>query len=161
MAATPGFDRNITAIVDAAQSGAAEGWRALFSTNHVAGLGVSFGTKLLYFASYTTDCPGPRPLILDRYVRASLALLGTGAPPPGHIVWRDDYIAYIDLAEAWAGNACLQEPPDVVEMALFVTGKRADGDKVRSCYEPITTRGEESDTDDDGSPDVRAGNEPR
>jgi hypothetical protein len=51
--------------------GAGAGWHALLNTHKIKGLNISFGTKLLYFAGYSTDqCP--RPLVLDERVRKAL-----------------------------------------------------------------------------------------
>ena len=118
-----GADEKIAAIVDATRNdGAAAGWHALLNTHRIAGLNMSFGTKLLYFAGYTTD-HRPRPLILDERVRASLnrsdVAPGT-LPPMGRRVQEDDYVRYLELAEAWAAEQDWNQVPDVVEFALFM-----------------------------------------
>jgi hypothetical protein len=110
----------IAAIVDATQQGGAiAGWDALLVTNRVPGLEMAFGTKLLYFAGYSVDSPGPRPLILDARVRTSLVSLGTAMPAPPQQVTRDDYLQYLEDAAQWAGDPRWNESPEVVEYALF------------------------------------------
>jgi hypothetical protein len=117
-----GADLKIAAIVEATRTdGAAAGWHALLNTHKITGLNMSFGTKLLYFAGYTTD-HRPRPLILDQRVRASLnrpdVAPGT-VPPKPRRVQQDDYVRYLELAEAWAAETDWNQEPDVVEFALF------------------------------------------
>lgn len=119
-----GFNKNVAEIVRHTQTGgAAVGWTALFGSNRVKGLAVSFGTKLLYFAGYTSDCPGPRPLILDRFVRAALVDLGLPIPATGTI-WRNDYLTYLLAAQRWAQDVAWNESPELVEFALFAEGKK-------------------------------------
>jgi hypothetical protein len=102
--------------------GAAAGWHALLVTNKVRGLNMAFGTKVLYFAGYTSDGPGPRPLILDRFVRASLVHEGTSMPARG-IVRQSHYVEYLQLAEEWAGDSTWHGSPEAVEYGLFDHGK--------------------------------------
>jgi hypothetical protein len=110
---------HIRAIVDATRTqGAAAGWHALLNTHKINGLNMSFGTKLLYFAGYTTE-HRPRPLVLDEKVRASLDQIAPGTVPPKGVVYQADYLRYLDLAETWASNPSWAQAPDVVEFALF------------------------------------------
>jgi hypothetical protein len=77
-------------VVEAQTAGAAAGWTSLLDTSKVPGLGMAYGTKLLYFAAYTSARPGPRPLVLDRFVRAALVAIGVPIPGEGTL-WRNDY----------------------------------------------------------------------
>jgi hypothetical protein len=123
MMKTANFAGNIKEIVRHAQSGgAASGWTSLLLTNRITGLNVAFGTKVLYFAGYTSDCLGPRPLILDRYVRHALITIGVQISKNGRL-WRNDYLTYLRLAEQWSANPAWNETPDAVELALFLRGK--------------------------------------
>jgi len=109
----------ITAIVDATRrEGAAAGWAALLGTHRIKGLNMAFGTKLLYFAGYTTE-HRPRPLVLDQRVRKSLQTLAPGTVPAKGTVWKADYLRYLELAEEWAAEPSWAQQPDVVEYALF------------------------------------------
>ena len=114
-----GAEEKIGAIVEATQTeGAAAGWHALLTTHKIKGLNMSFGTKLLYFAGYTTE-HRPRPLILDKRVRASLQKVAPGTVPAKGWVRQTDYLRYLDLAEEWASDPTWQQAPDVVEFGLF------------------------------------------
>lgn len=117
-----GAAESIAAIVELTRSeGAAAGWNALLNTHKITGLGMSFGTKLLYYAGYTTE-QYPRPLVLDERVRAALAVLAPGTVPANGLVRQADYLRYLELAEKWADDPVWQQEPDVVEYALFVHG---------------------------------------
>jgi hypothetical protein len=113
---------DIAAIVLQTQTlGAAAGWSALFGANRVAGLNLSFGTKLLYFAGYSVSSPGPRPLILDDNVRKALATLAPGTVAPvGRQVRSVQYLAYLNLAAQWGSDPTWNETPEVAEYALFM-----------------------------------------
>jgi hypothetical protein len=101
------------------RDGAAAGWCALIDTHAIERLGASFGTKLLYFAGYTTQ-HRPRPLILDDRVRWSLYDLARGtAPPPGREVSKNQYTRYLALAETWADDPAWDQDPDVVEFGCY------------------------------------------
>jgi hypothetical protein len=85
-------EEKIAAIVDATRSdGAGAGWHALLNTHKINGVNMSFGTKLLYFAGYTTD-HRPRPLVLDERVRAALAVIAPGTVPSKGKVRQADYL---------------------------------------------------------------------
>lgn len=115
----PGAEDKIAAIVDATRGeGAAAGWTALLSSHKIKGLNMAFGTKLLYFAGYTTEVR-PRPLILDKRVREALQTIAPGTVPPKGLVFREDYLRYLNLAEEWAAEPTWHQEPDVVEYALF------------------------------------------
>lgn len=119
--ASEGAEEKIRAIVNATRfDGAEAGWHALLNTHKIDGLNMSFGTKLLYFAGYTTG-HRPRPLVLDERVRASLNRpdVAPGTVPARGLVYRADYIRYLDLAETWASDPEWKQEPDVVEHALF------------------------------------------
>jgi hypothetical protein len=121
-----GAAESIATIVDLTRTqGAAAGWRALLNTHKITGLGMSFGTKLLYYAGYTSD-RRPRPLVLDERVRAALDVLAPGTVPAKGLVRQADYLRYLELAEAWADDAIWQQSPDVVEYALFTHGAGRD-----------------------------------
>lgn len=105
----------LRAIVETTRNDdAAAGWNALLNTHRIGGLDMSFGTKLLYFAGYTTS-HRPRPLILDNVVRIALQ---DAAPASGR-VHRDDYLRYMQLAEDWAADHEWNVEPDIIEYALF------------------------------------------
>lgn len=109
----------LRAIVEATRhEGPAAGWNALLNTHRIAGLDMSFGTKLLYFAGYSTE-QRPRPLILDKVVRTALQNAAPGTVPASGLVHREDYLRYLQLAEDWAANPQWNVEPDVIEYALF------------------------------------------
>ncbi|MFW3122964.1 hypothetical protein MMAG44476_34811 [Mycolicibacterium mageritense DSM 44476 = CIP 104973] len=113
---------SIAAIVELTRNkGAAAGWNALLNTHKITGFGMSFGTKLLYYAGYTTE-QRPRPLVLDERVRAALAVTAPGTVPATGLVRKADYLRYLELAEQWADDPLWQQEPDVVEYALFAHG---------------------------------------
>lgn len=113
---------SIAAIVELTRNeGAAAGWNALLNTHKITGFGMSFGTKLLYYAGYTTE-QRPRPLVLDERVRAALAVTAPGTVPATGLVRKADYLRYLKLAEQWADDPLWQQEPDVVEYALFAHG---------------------------------------
>ena len=115
----PGAADAIRAIVKATRDeGAAAGWHALLNTHRVKGLGMSFGTKLLYFAGYNTS-HRPRPLILDERVRASLQRVAPGTVSGEGWVQQVDYVRYLELAEKWSAEPSWLQGSDVVEFALF------------------------------------------
>ncbi len=112
---------NLGGIVKQTQlNGAGAGWTVGFKTNKVPGLGISFLTKFLYFAGYSVNSPGERPLILDQKVHAGLVHAQPGRFPAtlGGIN-RKRYLDYLELAASWASDPSWNESPEVVEFALF------------------------------------------
>jgi len=116
----PESDANIRTIVEVTrQEGASAGWSALLVENKVPDLGVSFGTKVLYFAGYSAS-HHLRPLVLDDNVRWSLYDLARGTvPPPGIRVVKQHYLDYLQLAKSWSVDPTWDQDPDVVEYGLF------------------------------------------
>lgn len=118
----------LATIVGATRThGAAAGWKALLRTDRIKGLGMAFGTKLLYFSGYS-QAHRPPPLILDAFVRRALyRQLDPTAPaidpkmPARSLVHLDDYLRYLELAEASSDRL---GSPEVLEYALFDLGKR-------------------------------------
>lgn len=116
-----GAEEKIAAIVNATRSeGAAAGWSALLGAHKIKGLNMAFGTKLLYFAGYTTE-HRPRPLILDKRVRTALQTVAPGTVPSKGKVWKEDYLGYLELAESWANDPLWRQEADVVEYGLFAS----------------------------------------
>jgi len=120
MLSRPDSLHNIRKIVESTQEqGPAAGWNALLSANSIPGLGMSFGTKVLYFAGYSGQ-HSPRALVLDDRVRWSLYDLARGTvPPPGRRVQERHYLAYLELAQNWAADPKWEQEADVVEYGLF------------------------------------------
>lgn len=117
----PSAPSELAAIVRATREhGAEEGWKALLHTHRIKYFGMAFGTKLLYFAGYSTESR-PRPLILDAFVRRALHKLTDLDMPSKGLVHLDDYRRYLNLAEQSAGE---DRGPDVLEYALFELGKK-------------------------------------
>jgi len=119
-------------IVSVVQTdGAGEGWGELLdpSRSKIPRFGMAFGTKLLYFAGYHAPTVGPRPLILDMFVRRSLERLSDTMPPARSTVWRSHYLGYLKAAEDWAANPQWNATPETVEFALFDLGKRPVDDE--------------------------------
>lgn len=90
---------------------------------------MSFGTKLLYFAGYTT-AHRPRPLILDENVRWSLSLpqIAPGLVPQRAVVREPHYLNYLERAEIWSSDPSWDQEPHVVEYGLFsMNGRLPDG----------------------------------
>jgi hypothetical protein len=115
----PDAEERIGKVVEETRNnGAAAGWEALLHTHQIKGLGMSFGTKLLYYAGYGSGYR-PRPLILDELVRASLQKVKAGTVPATGLVREADYLRYLQLAEDWAADPAWRQQPHVVEYGLF------------------------------------------
>jgi hypothetical protein len=100
-----------------------EGYKSLMVEHHLHGLGPSFATKFLYFATYEKGAAGSlRALILDRRVERALRehhclfVTASGPDPVG-------YEIYLRMAEAWRKDLGWQES-DAVEFELFEGGGR-------------------------------------
>ncbi len=118
-------ERAIGEIVKKVQeAGAKDGFSALFDTRgrtKVFNLGVAFGTKLLHFAAYEGDSPGPRPLILDVNVWKARSVAGAPhVPNPRQYV---SAVAYLRYCEEAADLAPEPLGPVAVEYALFHHGR--------------------------------------
>lgn len=89
-------------------------------SGRIHGLGPSFFTKVLYFASAAAG--DYQPLILDRFVVASLNRAGVTDWPPS--MWTtDQYGRYLAWAHEWATAWDGGVTADVVEYQLFADGK--------------------------------------
>ncbi len=121
---TDGAENKIRSIVAITRAeGAGAGWHALLNTHKIDGLNMSFGTKLIYFAGYSTD-HRPRPLVLDKRVGRALNEpdIAPGAVPLTGLVRQADYLRYLERAEQWASDPTWQQTPEVVEYALWAIG---------------------------------------
>jgi len=121
MLETDGAADILADIVDTVRrQGAAAGYCQLWDGNRgrLRGLGVVFGTKLLYFAGL--ECAlSPRPLIYDTNVFKRLRSLHLGLPwaVPFAGIYAEQYDQYCRWAQEIA-EECEVEPDDV-ECALF------------------------------------------
>ncbi|MFC9269497.1 hypothetical protein ACFTXJ_17210 [Streptomyces zhihengii] len=120
--------RLAVALARLSESGADAGYYAFNNEAHIPELGPAFFTKVLYFAGGRMPVPDVRrqPLILDRVV--SLALRDRGlvdATWPSTGWTTPQYSRYLDLAHETAREAGVE--PDVVEAALFGSGRRLSG----------------------------------
>ena len=107
--------RLATALEVLRGNGPVAAYAALLGRLRIANLGPTFLTKFLYFAGYDTG-PGPRPLILDRFVAKGLA---AGWPMTG---WTSaQYGMYLRHAHTWADEC--GATPDAVELARCQAGK--------------------------------------
>lgn len=124
------------AVADAChRGGASAGWHALWPRTRqssVPGLGVAYGTKLLYFATPRSALEGqrggaPPALIYDRRVMQGLRRLNfTSCPSPDErtITWVDHYGPYVDFCVT-RGDRCGVRA-DVVEYLLWCHGRGLD-----------------------------------
>lgn len=125
--------------------------RARGFSRSIAGLGVSYWTKLLFFFR-----PIPDAYILDQWTAKSVAILVPGVvrlsgdlPSPG--TTDDEYQAYCVAVEHLAADMGGDWTPGEVEMALF---DRKGGHWRRWVKENFSTPGKTTngDPDDDGHP---------
>jgi len=122
MLTAPLASDDLAGIINAVRTGGAgQGWSALSGSHHIPGLGKAFGTKLLYFAGYESNCPGPRPLILDNRVSCGLARYVPGWKDR-YATTRDEYLWYLEIAQAWAQTESWNGDEEAVEFALFELG---------------------------------------
>lgn len=115
------------AIERVRHAGAVAGYRAIARGGdaRLRWMGPSFGTKLLYFAAYTSSA-GPKPLILDRVVGRALDRFGVYLHYNG---WDTaDYERYFTVVHQVAERVGV-EPHDV-EWWLFQTGRLDPNQKV-------------------------------
>jgi hypothetical protein len=131
------IERKLTDAVEALSS---EGAKAAYSvlrpwrSNVVWGFGPAFFSKFLYFAGWRMDVPGPKPLILDAQVAASIRLIAEPVYTragidqdmaswlwPTSNWWGHRYGQYIELVHRVASllPSDLPSRPDVLELALF------------------------------------------
>lgn len=115
-------DRLLSAINVLYRDGPVPAYEALAEggSDHLAHLGPSFLTKILYFAGWDRSKGDRQPLILDKFVVLALNDLEG-------LDWREagwtaeQYDRYLDLAHGWASR--WGTAPDVVERTLFQHGK--------------------------------------
>jgi hypothetical protein len=110
-------------VNDTQKRGAGAGWHSLLVSNKITGLEMSFGTKLLYFAGYSLDLEGPRPLILDDNARGALHRLRPDVMTDRGKVDEARYLAYLEQAERWAAVPSWNQTADTVEYGLFRLGQ--------------------------------------
>ncbi len=139
------IDLVLADAVDELSRGGAEAAYSVFrptTKNEVLGFGPAFFTKFLYFVGWRMKMTGPKPLILDAQVAASVRLIAqpvyTRAGidqdmaswlwPKGNW-WAHRYGQYIELAHRVASLLPNDLPhrPDVLEFALFDKGLRESG----------------------------------
>jgi hypothetical protein len=137
MMGTCGFNENVRSIVKTVQSGGAgDGWTDLLRDHRISGLGMAYGTKLLYFAGYQ-HAQEPLPLILDVNVRSALQVHAPGSvPAAGRTIWRADFECYLHVAEQWAADPTWSQEPDVVEYAFFDRGGPPRPDRDADSTDP-------------------------
>ncbi|GAA2223272.1 hypothetical protein GCM10010413_15420 [Promicromonospora sukumoe] len=115
-------DRLLESMTTLREDGAVAAYRRLQKggDTNLRGLGPAFFTKVLYFAGWDA-APGPRPLILDRFV---VRAFNEQAELTWRTNWtwtRDQYALYLDTVARWASSWATTA--DVVERQLFDHGK--------------------------------------
>ena len=105
-------------VVSASLRGPGEAWDSIRGHHKIRGLGVTFGTKLAYFASLSSDQMERRPLIAD--INTSWGVWDV-ARIPRSVELRDSYLKYVEYAQQpkFSGYRA-----DEIELALFEIGQK-------------------------------------
>lgn len=135
-------------MIEAVEALSSEGTEAAYSVlrpwraNVVWGFGPAFLSKFLYFVIWKMDVPGPKPLILDAQVAASIRLIAE--PVYTRACIDQDMASWLWPTSNWWAHRCSQyihlvhrvaslfpsdlpSRPDVLELALFDGRLRTTG----------------------------------